>query len=123
MPHSPGIKRGPGPSYLQEQQPPKAPADAFNTPAAAAPLPDHLRGEGVGRESSDRSSSRRGRKTRLELLEVWGFIPASFLIIPNSLISLGTAVPHKANPVLLEATPLHVPILGGDTSVTAQLCT
>lgn len=45
MPHSPGIKRGPGPSYLQEQQPPKALADAFNIRAVAAPLPDHLSGE------------------------------------------------------------------------------
>lgn len=60
MPRSPGIKSGPGPSYLQEQQPLKTPADAFNIPAAAAPLPDHLRGQGGEKERLERSKPRRG---------------------------------------------------------------
>lgn len=59
------------------------------------------------------------RKVQIKLLEVGGFICASLSIIPNNTISLGTAVQPKANTVLLEATPLCVPVLVGNTSITA----
>lgn len=68
MPHSPGIKGGPGPSYLQEQQPPKALADAFNITAVAAPLPDHLSGE--RKVLQEQFEERTKKKTRLKVLEV-----------------------------------------------------
>lgn len=78
MLHSPGIKRGPGPSYLQEQQPPKTPDDAFNIRAVAAPLPDHLGGKeaGVGKVVEEQTEER--MKVQMKLLEVAGFIPLHY---------------------------------------------
>jgi len=58
----------------------------------------------------------------MKLLEAGGCTPASLLIIPNNPISPGTVQP-KANPVLLEATPPHLSVLGGNASIAAQFCT
>lgn len=65
----------------------------------------------VGKQTEERM------KVQMKMLEVAGFISASLLITLNNLISLGTASPSKANPVLLQATPLQLPGLGDNSPI------